>query len=115
MTPQEALQARLSGFPKQAGVLDAFSSMAEPAADTAAWGMKKGMALVLLAPLLFGASLGVLQSKLTSPSTKFRTAQKGLIAGELDESLAEMERRRQAALLKEKLEGANSTERTAHI
>jgi len=119
ITP-ETLKEKLQAFfrkdlQKQAGIEGAISALTEPVAETATWATKKGIALTLLAPLLFGASIGVLQSKMTSPSTKFRTAQKGLVASELEQSLAEMERRRQAALLKERLSNAGTTERTAHI
>ena len=114
MTPQ-LISTINTILQKQAGIGEAFSAVSEPAADAAAYTAKKGVALALLAPLLVGASIGVLQSKLTSPSTKFRTAQKGLIASELDQSLVEMERRREAALLRERLSDAKSTERTAHI
>jgi hypothetical protein len=81
--------------------------------------ISKGITGAVVAPALLGAAAGTLVSKLTSPVSKSESTQKALVAAELEEALAEMERRKKLAIIrdhmKSKIKKAKNAERSLHF
>lgn len=77
---------------KSASVGDLMTSLGERGADLA----EKA---AFLAPLGLGAVGGVLASKLTSPNSSDKVLQQALVTRELEEALAELQRRKALALI----------------
>jgi hypothetical protein len=94
---------------KEADPMAAIENVANRVVDT-------GQFALLAAPVLAGMTAGGLHSVLTSPGGKFDSTQKALVAAEMEEALAEMERRKQLAMLRDKMKKVGGkSERSLHI
>jgi len=111
-------QAYLDGYMHK----EAYPSLLRGGAETVRTGKEVAESLApyfLVAPILLGAGAGLTHSKITSPSPMDEEAvQKALEAAELEEFIAELERRRK----QEEIEGQqalaekeNPSARTLHI
>lgn len=78
------------------------------------WALNKGILAAALAPALGGIATGAIASKFTSPSTEKDVVQKSLIAAELEEAVAELQRKRAVDMKKKETENGR-TERSLHI
>lgn len=106
---QAYIQGYFKGLQKSAGIGDVLSDSAE-----GGWSLAKGS--LLLAPAVAGALGGAAISKLTSPVGKDRVIQKQILADQIEAAVADLERRKALAILKEQADVQTAKKaRTLHF
>jgi hypothetical protein len=91
-----------------ASLVKTFGALSRKAVDKT---IEYGIPISLAAPILVGGGAGYLHSKATEPSEKdIQNAQKKLVAQELQEQLAELDRKKKLSTVKEP-----KGERSLHI
>ena len=108
-----ALQAFMTGYlEKTADMEDIIGA----GTSTAAYVGNKAYMIALLLPIVSGAMAGAVASKLTSPVGERNKVQKSLVAAELEEAAAELQRKRTLDMANEAgKNGENYPEKALHI